>query len=277
MTGVQSAPDRIAAEPAAERSSSSRVPTLWSGRTRGSTLPVHYAARADITPVVAACGATEPLVTSFKHAAEEFAVKRFCVQLEAIKRRFVATPGLDARRRKVEDAFMAAFYVPDTLAAALRRTGVATHASFTTRREMRRRSEVPIAGARATFEAAIMDELAAWADLVVQTEVPYDGQVVLSFRWVLTVQKPDALTRVPHRKLRLVVRGFEDTGRANVDRTSSTAFRSTFRVSLSAMATPCSIPRTVDVRTAFLQGMLLDRPTPVFIQPPPQARSPTGK
>eukprot|EP00168_Porphyra_purpurea_P017128 TRINITY_DN5790_c0_g1_i1.p2 TRINITY_DN5790_c0_g1~~TRINITY_DN5790_c0_g1_i1.p2 ORF type:complete len:227 (+),score=33.48 TRINITY_DN5790_c0_g1_i1:829-1509(+) len=36
------------------------------------------------------------------------------------------------------------------------------------------------------------------------------------------------------------------------------------------------IPRTVDVRTAFLQGMPLDGPTPVFIQPLPHARVPAG-
>jgi len=276
MAGVQSALDRIAAEPDAVRSPSPRPAPVWSGRTRGSARPVHFASGADATPVVAACGATEPLVTSPKHAAEEFAVKRFGFQLGAIKRRFLATPGLDARRRKVEDALMATFYGPDTLAAALRRTGVATHAAFVTRREMRRRSEVPIAEAGAAFDAAIMDELAAWDDLAVHTEVPFDGQVVLSTRWVLTVKEPDAPTSPPRRKARLVVRGFEDPERGNVDSTSPTASRATFRVALSAMATHGFIPRTVDVRTAFLQGMPLDRPTPVVIQPPPQARVPTG-
>jgi len=231
---------------------------------------VHFAEGTDTTPVAASCTATDPAVPSPLHEAEEFAVKRFGFQLGAIKRRFAGTPGLDARRCKVEDALMATFYGPDTLAAALHRTGVATHAAFVTRRELRRRAEVPIAEAGAAFDDAIMDELAAWADLAVHTEVPFEGQVVLSTRWVLTVKEPDAPTSPPRRKARLVVRGFEDPERDNVDSTSPTAFRATFRV------THGFIPRTLDVRTAFLQGMPLDRPTPVFIQPPPQARVPAG-
>lgn len=42
------------------------------------------------------------------------------------------------------------------------------------------------------------------------------------------------------------------------------------------MATHGFVPRTVDVRTAFLQGMPLDRPHAVFVQPPPHAKVPAG-
>jgi len=48
------------------------------------------------------------------------------------------------------------------------------------------------------------------------------------------------------------------------------------RVALAAMATHSFLPRTVDVRTAYLQGLPLDRPVAVFIQPPPLARVSTG-
>lgn len=137
----------------------------------------------------------------------------------------------------VEDALTAVFTGPDTLEAALHRSGVATHQAFITRREMRWRSEIPISEAGEAFDDAIMSELAAWADLAVYTEVPYAGQTVLSTRWVLTIKEPDSPTSPPRRKARLVVRGFEDPERDNVDSTAPTASRATVRVALSSMAT----------------------------------------
>jgi len=276
MTGVQSALDRLAAESVSAGRARSPSAPVWAGRTRGGSRPVHCSSADDPAPGGGAAVTIEPLVISPKNAEEDFALKRFGFQQRAINRRAPTAEVNAVRQRNVEDALMAVFSGPDTLAAALRRTGVATHQAFVTRREMRRRAEVPIAEAGAAFDAAIMDELAAWADLAVYTEVPYDDQVVLSTRWVLTVKEPDAPTSPPRRKARLVVRGFEDPERDNVDSTSPTVSRATFRVALSAMVTHGFIPRTVDVRTAFLQGMPLDRPTPVYIQPPPQARVPSG-
>lgn len=165
---------------------------------------------------------------------------------------------------------------PDTLEAALQRTGVAYHSAFLTRRELRRRAEVPIREAGSTFDEAIARELEAWADLAVYEEVPFTGQTVLSTRWVLTIKEPEAPTSAPRRKARLVVRGFEDPDRDAVDSTSPTASRATLRVVLSALASHGHVPRTVDVRTAFLQGMPLDRPEAVYVQPPPHARVPAG-
>lgn len=204
-------------------------------------------------------------------------------ELEAARRRTAMTRLLasdDRRkaRRRVEAINMVNGMTDtsDTLDAALRRTGAAQHQAFITRREMRRRSEVPIAQAGTAFDPAIAQELEAWAELAVYTEVPYTGQVVISTRWVLTFKQPDTPTGTLRRKARLVVRGFEDPDRDAVDSTSPTASRATLRVVLSALSTHGFIPRTVDVRTAFLQGMPLDRPTAVFVQPPPQARVPRG-
>lgn len=100
--------------------------------------------------------------------------------------------------------------------------------------------------------------------------------MVVSTRWVLTLKQPDTPTGGRRRKARLVVRGLEDPDRDNVDSTSPTSLRATLRVVLPALATHGFIPRTVDACTAFLQGMPLDRPTAVFVQPPPQARVPSG-
>lgn len=124
--------------------------------------------------------------------------------------------------------------------------------------------------------AAISQELEAWYDLVFYREVSYTGQVVIYTRWVLTLKQPDTPTGAPRRKALLVVRGFEDPDWDAVDGTLPTASRATLRVVIWALATHGFIPRNVDVCTAFLQGMPLDRPTAFFVQPPPQARVPNG-
>lgn len=75
---------------------------------------------------------------------------------------------------------------------------------------------------------------------------------------------------------RLCVQGFEDPDRANVDRVSPTASRASVRLVLAATVTFGWVPRTVDVFTAFLQEMPIDRPSPVFVRPPSYARVPAG-
>lgn len=73
-----------------------------------------------------------------------------------------------------------------------------------------------------------------------------------------------------------MVRGFDDPDRDSLDSMSPTASRDALRVALFAMSTHGCVPWTVDVRTAFLQVIPLDRPTAVFFQPPKQAQEPTG-
>lgn len=288
MAKVRAALDRIEAEPKDKPASpnrnntvphtapaaSDRPASVWEGRTRGGTRRVHFASTAP-TPTTSA-QRSFPALLAFrsKEEQEDYAVRLFGMRCSQINKD--SHSHREGRLQQAEDAMTAIFTGPDTLEAALRRSGVATHQAFITRREMRRRSEIPISEAGAAFEEAIMSELAAWADLAVYTEVPYDGQTVLSTRWVLTLKEPDSPTSPPRRKARLVVRGFEDPDRDNVDSTSPTASRATFRVALSAMATHGFVPRTVDVRTAFLQGMPLDRPHAVFVQPPPHAKVPAG-
>lgn len=59
-----------------------------------------------------------------------------------------------------------------------------------------------------------------------------------------------------------------------MERTSPTASRATLCVVLSPLTTHGFIWRTADVHTAFFQGMPLDAPSAVFVQPPPQAGVP---
>jgi len=161
------------------------------------------------------------------------------------------------------DALRAALSKPDDLGGALHRDGAVVHQALVTRRELHRRAEVPVGLAGAAFDDAMTAELDAWSDLAVYAEVPYAGQVVLSTWWVLTIKEADSSGDAPRRKARLVVRGFEDPDRDSVDITSPTASRAGMRVALAPMAMHSFIPRTEDVRTAFLQGLPLDRPVAV--------------
>lgn len=77
------------------------------------------------------------------------------------------------------------------MATTLQRTGVSSREVFATRRERRRRPEVPAYQAGTAFDAAVGRELDAWSDLAVYTEVPYTGQAVLSMRRLYTIKKAD--------------------------------------------------------------------------------------
>jgi len=144
MTGVQVALNSIAYETASERCESVPPASAWTGRTWGASPPVQAAAARDVTPGGAAGGAFKPPVTSPNQADQNFAVKRSEFPRDAIYRRFSRTATLDVRCRKFEHA-LRAVSGPESLAAALRRTGVHTHQAFGTRCELRRRAEVTIA------------------------------------------------------------------------------------------------------------------------------------
>lgn len=145
------------------------------------------------------------------------------------------------------------------------------------RSELRRRQEVPPALAGRRFDGAMRVELEAWETHGVYEEVPFEeDQRVMSTRWVYT-DKPGELVDDPSReKARLVIRGFEDPHNRNVVSTSPTVGRASLRVLLAMLVAHNYVPCSVDVRTAFLQGMPIDRVEPVYVQPPPQARVQEG-
>lgn len=151
-----------------------------------------------------------------------------------------------------------------------------SYVSLITRREQRRRAEVPVSEAGSRFNKAMDSELGAWDERAVYTQVEDIGQRVLSTRWVYTIKSPQLPGDPPKLKARLRVRGFEDPERAIVDRVSPTVSRAAVRLVLATCVNLGWEPRTVDVSTAFLQGMPIDRPAPVFVRPPPYARVPAG-
>lgn len=250
---------------------------------------------ANSSPAVAKAPSSDEATSPYDEAHAAAKKAKLAAAAEALRRASLDSPSSPVpsprrgrtrsatlyRRRASRAASMAAqahspLALADTLPGSLSRADVLSHQAFITRREMRRRSEVPLRGAGRAFDGAITDELTAWADLAVYAEVPFAGQTVLPMKWVLTTKVPDDPTAVPWRKSRLCVRGDRDPDRDGVDSTSPTASRATRRVCFSALASHGFISRTVDVRTAFLQGMPLDRPRAVFVRPLVQACVPAG-
>lgn len=145
------------------------------------------------------------------------------------------------------------------------------HSILVTRRELRLRAEVSAADAGPEFDAAQDAELLAWMVQGAYQGVSSSLQRALSLRWVLTI-KPPALPGIhPRLKARLCVRGNQERDKALIDSFSPTVSRYTVRMLLILLATMGWEPRTVDVSTAFLQGMPIDRPAPVYVRPAPEA------
>jgi len=107
-------------------------------------------------------------------------------------------------------------------------------------------------------------------------EVAFVGQRLLSTRWVLTVKAASLPGLLPRLKARLCVRGFQDQEKDLVDSASPTVARSTVRLVLALFASMGWEPRSVDASTAFLQGLPIDCPRPVYVRPPLEARAPAG-
>ncbi|CAC5415686.1 unnamed protein product [Mytilus coruscus] len=91
------------------------------------------------------------------------------------------------------------------------------------------------------------------------------GQNALSTRWVIT-------TKNNQRKARFV-RGFEEE--FTMQRDSPTVGKGIIKIFLSITASMKWIFKTRDIKSAFLQGKILDRD--VFLKPPPESNSKKGK
>lgn len=126
------------------------------------------------------------------------------------------------------------------------------------------------------FDAPMWSELDSWVAHGLYEEVALNGQSVISTCWVLTEKPRELSNDPPKRKAMLVIRGFEDPHKKNVVSTSPTVGRASLRTLLAILITNHNVPRSVDMRTASLQGIPIDRVEPVYVQPPPQERAPPG-
>ena len=111
----------------------------------------------------------------------------------------------------------------------------------------------------ALYQKAKEDDITNWIENEVFSEVEVTGQSVITTRWVFS-EKPDG-----SKKARLVARGFQED-QSDLILDSPTSSRESQRFALILMASYGFEIRSLDVKTAFLQGKKLERD--VFLRPP---------
>ena len=114
--------------------------------------------------------------------------------------------------------------------------------------------------------SAKIKELQNWSDNNVYNEVTDKGQPFMTVRWVIT-NKGDPSN--PTVKARLVAHGFQETQEFRKD--SPTCTKECVRLALSLIASMGWSLKSLDIKSAFLQGETIDRT--IYIKPPPEAGS----
>lgn len=117
------------------------------------------------------------------------------------------------------------------------------------------------------FHDAKSKELQSWIDNAVYEAVPFSNQKLISVRWICTFKNSDGKS---YKKARLVARGFEeDTD--NIPRDSPTCSKDSLRTVLALGMQKNWKFNTIDIKTAFLQSMEINRD--VFLKPPKEAKT----
>jgi hypothetical protein len=93
-----------------------------------------------------------------------------------------------------------------------------------------------------------------------------NGQKSISTRWICSMKEKDG-NLIP--KAILVARGFEEMDN-DIQKDSPTCSSESLKVVLAVMAQKEWMPKSMDIKTAFLQGNKLERN--VFLRPPKEAR-----
>lgn len=119
-----------------------------------------------------------------------------------------------------------------------------------------------------SFDKAKQDEIGNWRKNGVFEVVQDVGQRRVSTRWVCTLKEtPDGI--IP--KARLVARGFEEFHNKDLQKDSPTCSSESLRLLMSVICQKRWPLNSMDIKSAFLQGMELSRD--IHIRPPPEAKS----
>lgn len=117
-----------------------------------------------------------------------------------------------------------------------------------------------------SFDAAKQDEIMNWNKNNVFEEVEDAGQKCVSTRWVCSL-KETPCGIVP--KARLVARGFEELNIHELQKDSPTCASDALRLLLAVICQNKWHVHSMDIKSAFLQGMQLSRE--IYVRPPPEA------
>ncbi len=117
-----------------------------------------------------------------------------------------------------------------------------------------------------SFDAAKQDEIVNWYKNNVFEEVDDAGQKCVSTRWVCSLKEtPNGI--IP--KARIVARGFEELNIHELQKDSPTCASESLGLLLAVICQNKWQVHSMDIKSAFLQGMQLSRE--IYIRPPPEA------
>ena len=128
-------------------------------------------------------------------------------------------------------------------------------------------------GSNEIFQAEMKDEIESakqveidkWKDQSVFCEVEDEGQTCVSTRWVVESKVKES--GESFLRARLVARGFEED--QNFRKDAPTCARESVRFTLSVIASNQWTLKSIDIKSAFLQGRQMERT--VFLRPPPES------
>lgn len=118
-------------------------------------------------------------------------------------------------------------------------------------------------------DLAKQKEMQSWISNKVYVEVPNDGQKQLNTRWVITTKIQNNGSKIT--KARLVVKGYEEDLLKERPTDSPTCAVESFRICLALISSNKWKCKSLDVKTAFLQGHDVERE--IFLRPPKEACS----
>jgi len=119
-----------------------------------------------------------------------------------------------------------------------------------------------------SIHIAKLRELENWKVNDAYEEVDRDEQKLISTRWVITTKEKDGAIVT---KARLCARGYEDLEVDKNNTNSPTCSKETIRVALAIIAANGWSCKSLDVKSAFLQGKPIERD--IFIKPPKEAKT----
>ena len=118
------------------------------------------------------------------------------------------------------------------------------------------------------IQTAMKSEISKFEKFEAFKEVDDKGQQRIPIRWVITEQKDDGKNQ-PF-KARLCMRGDLEKGKENVRADSPTASKETLKLALIIAANEGFNVKSIDIKSAFLQGKALERE--IYVTPPPEAK-----
>ena len=114
------------------------------------------------------------------------------------------------------------------------------------------------------YQDAKEAELQSWSNHGVYEIVNDEGQKTMGSRWILTMKRDDSNNKSV-TKARLVVKGFTES-LDRIDKESLVVSREVIKVFLSVASISGWTLKSIDIKTAFLQGKPLEKE--ILIRPP---------